>query len=141
MMHSSLFACYFYHNLVKIVLYMTQAVVWFAEFSHLGNCYLVQRRLKLILYQNICCLVDGVLLCYCCQVHDWSYMCIDNNSNRTWHVLLCVYSLQIHKALNHHSTIYIQTKTLYWIDLLKELYQSMYVYIILNGKESSHWLC
>ena len=33
------------------------------EFSLQVNCYQVQRNLYLILYQNICCLVGGVLLC------------------------------------------------------------------------------
>ena len=46
-----------------------------------GNCHQVQRRLFLLLYLNICCLV-GFVLCNCYRVLEGGY------SNKIWHVLI-----------------------------------------------------
>ena len=75
---------------------MFGSAVWFLKFSLLADCYQVQRRLQLILYQNICCLVGGVLLCNC-------YMGTANNSNKTWHVLISVVDNMVYMGTVNNS--------------------------------------
>ena len=47
---------------------MLSSVVSFVEFSLLGNCYISSpKEAGPILYQNLCSLVSGVLMCNCYQ--------------------------------------------------------------------------